>query len=74
MISSIVRHVAEKTNTPMETLYQQIGWPLNKKYGNALDAVKMSITYVTLPFPPFYPLFKPLFEIALFIPFPTLKS
>ena len=44
MVASIMRHVAEKTKTPMEELYQTIGWPLNKKYGNALDAFKMSIT------------------------------
>ncbi|KAA6414138.1 MAG: eukaryotic translation initiation factor 2 subunit alpha [Lasallia pustulata] len=44
MVASIMRHVAEKTNTPMETLYQEIGWPLNKKYGHAVDAFKLSIT------------------------------
>lgn len=36
MVASIMRHVAEKTKTPMETLYQEIGWPLNKKYGHAV--------------------------------------
>ena len=46
MVASIMRHVAEKTRTPMETLYQSIGWPLNKKYGHAVDAFKLSITYV----------------------------
>lgn len=40
-----MRHVAEKTRTPMETLYAEIGWPLNKKYGHAVDAFKLSITY-----------------------------
>jgi translation initiation factor 2 subunit 1 len=50
MVASIMRHVAEKTKTPMEELYSHIGWPLNKKYGNALDAFKMSITYVSLIF------------------------
>ncbi|KAJ9636878.1 hypothetical protein H2199_007872 [Coniosporium tulheliwenetii] len=44
MVHSIMRHVAEKTNTPIETLYQNIGWPLNKKYGHAVDAFKLSIT------------------------------
>lgn len=39
-----MRHVAEKTKTPMETLYTSIGWPLNKKYGHAVDAFKLSIT------------------------------
>ncbi len=45
MVASIMRHVAEKTRTPMETLYAEIGWPLNKKYGHAVDAFKLSITY-----------------------------
>lgn len=45
MVASIMRHVAEKTRTPMETLYSDIGWPLNKKYGHAVDAFKLSITY-----------------------------
>ncbi|KAF1811607.1 putative translation initiation factor 2 alpha subunit [Eremomyces bilateralis CBS 781.70] len=44
MVHSIMRHVAEKTNTPIEELYQGFGWPLNKKYGHALDAFKISIT------------------------------
>jgi translation initiation factor 2 subunit 1 len=44
MVHSIMRHVAEKTNTPIETLYQSIGWPLNKRYGHSLDAFKLSIT------------------------------
>ena len=44
MVASIMRHVAEATKTPMEELYSSFGWPLNKKYGNALDAFKMSIT------------------------------
>ena len=43
-----MRHVAEKTRTPMETLYQEIGWPLNKRYGHAVDAFKLSITYSSL--------------------------
>lgn len=46
MVASIMRHVAGKTRTPMEELYQTIGWPLNKKYGHAVDAFKLSITYV----------------------------
>lgn len=44
MVHSIMRHVAEKTNTPIEELYQSIGWPLNKKYGHSIDAFKLSIT------------------------------
>ena len=43
-VHSIMRHVAEKTKTPIETLYRDIGWPLNKKYQHANDAFKLSIT------------------------------
>jgi translation initiation factor 2 alpha subunit (eIF-2alpha) len=32
---------AEKTSTPIEELYSSIGWPLNKKYGHAVDAFKL---------------------------------
>lgn len=44
----IMRHVAEKTQTPIETLYESIAWPLNRKFGHAIDAFKLSITYVSL--------------------------
>jgi translation initiation factor 2 subunit 1 len=43
-VHSIMRHVAEKTKTPLETLYQNVGWPLNRKYGHSYDAFKISIT------------------------------
>ena len=44
MVHSIMRHVAEKTGTPIEALYAHVGWPLNRKFGHALDAFKLSIT------------------------------
>ncbi|KAL7275069.1 hypothetical protein RUND412_002004 [Rhizina undulata] len=44
MVHSILRHVAEKTKEPIETLYEKIGWPLMKKYGHTVDAFKYSIT------------------------------
>ncbi|KAL2110890.1 hypothetical protein VUR80DRAFT_561 [Thermomyces stellatus] len=44
MVHSIMRHVAEKTNTPIEELYKSITWPLNKKYGHAIDAFRLAIT------------------------------
>jgi len=44
MVHSILRHVAEKVKEPIETLYESIGWPLQKKYGHAVDAFKYSIT------------------------------
>ncbi|KYK59211.1 eukaryotic translation initiation factor 2 alpha subunit [Drechmeria coniospora] len=40
----IMRHVAEKTQVPIETLYETIAWPLNRKFGHAIDAFKLSIT------------------------------
>jgi len=44
MVHSIMRHVAEKTEHGIEDLYEKIAWPLNKKYGHAVDAFKLSIT------------------------------
>ncbi|KAK9464384.1 eukaryotic translation initiation factor 2 alpha subunit-domain-containing protein [Lipomyces arxii] len=43
-VHSILRHVAEKNNIPLEQLYQTIGWPLYKKYGHAYDGFKIAIT------------------------------
>ncbi|KAJ5135069.1 uncharacterized protein N7515_004347 [Penicillium bovifimosum] len=43
-VHSIMRHVAEATQTPIETLYETISWPLNQKYGHSHDAFKISIT------------------------------
>ncbi|CAL5867876.1 uncharacterized protein PFLUO_LOCUS2097 [Penicillium psychrofluorescens] len=43
-VHSIMRHVAEASQVPLETLYQQISWPLNRKYGHSHDAFKRSIT------------------------------
>lgn len=45
---SIMRHVAEKTQVPIEQLYETIAWPLNRKYGHSIDAFKLSITWVAL--------------------------
>ncbi|CAG8532595.1 16234_t:CDS:2, partial [Acaulospora colombiana] len=43
-VHSIMRHVAEKQNMVLEDLYNQIGWPLYKKYGHAYEAFKLAIT------------------------------
>jgi translation initiation factor 2 subunit 1 len=43
-VNSIMRHVAAQTQISLEELYAAIAWPLNKKYGHAYDAFKMSIT------------------------------
>ncbi|CAN3365842.1 eukaryotic translation initiation factor 2 subunit alpha [Diutina catenulata] len=42
-VHSILRHCAEKFGLPLEELYRTIGWPLNRKYGHAYDAFKLSI-------------------------------
>jgi translation initiation factor 2 subunit 1 len=43
-----MRHVAGQTQIPLETIYEAVAWPLNKKYGHAYDAFKMSITDSTV--------------------------
>ncbi|KAI9296727.1 hypothetical protein K502DRAFT_323652 [Neoconidiobolus thromboides FSU 785] len=43
-VHSIMRHVAEKKSIDLESLYQQFGWPLYKKYGHAYDAFRLAIT------------------------------
>ena len=43
-----MRHVAERTNVPLEELYTLIGWPLYRKYGHAYDAFKIAISYYLL--------------------------
>lgn len=42
-VHSILRHVAEKHDMELETLYQQVGWPLYRKFGHAFDAFKMAL-------------------------------
>lgn len=44
LVHSILRHVSEKTTVPIHDLYSAVGWPLNKRYGHAVDAFKLSIT------------------------------
>lgn len=38
-----MRHVAEKANVDLETIYQHIAWPLYKKYGHCYDAFKIAV-------------------------------
>ncbi|CEP18912.1 hypothetical protein [Parasitella parasitica] len=42
-VHSILRHVAEKNDMPLQELYESVGWPLYKKFGHAYDAFKMAI-------------------------------
>lgn len=37
----------------LEQLYEQVGWPLGKKYGHPYDAFKLALTYVIRFFPSF---------------------
>lgn len=44
-VHSVMRHVAETIQgRTLEELYQQIGWPLYRKYGHAYDAFKIALT------------------------------
>lgn len=43
-VHSILRHVAEKHDMELEKLYQQIGWPLYRKFGHAFEAFKLALT------------------------------
>ncbi|KNE58547.1 hypothetical protein AMAG_04113 [Allomyces macrogynus ATCC 38327] len=42
-VHSIMRHVAEKCDVPLNELYEQFGWPLYKKFGHAYEAFKLAI-------------------------------
>jgi len=43
-VHSIMRYVAEKQGINLEVLYQNMGWPLYRKFGHAYDAFKLAIT------------------------------
>ncbi len=43
-VHSVLRYIAEQMHTPLESLYQSVGWPLYRKYGHAYDAFKLAIT------------------------------
>src|SRR3569833_4596480 len=45
MVHSIMRHVAEATQTPILTFFVFFGWPLFLSYGHAIDADKLSISF-----------------------------
>ena len=45
-VHSVLRHVAEVKKLRLETLYEQIGWPLYRKYRHAYDAFKMALNDV----------------------------
>lgn len=43
-VHSIMRHLAETVDEDLETMYTQIGWPLYRKFGHALDAFKLAMS------------------------------
>lgn len=43
-VHSILRHVAEKHDMELETLYQHVGWPLYRTFGHAFEAFKMALS------------------------------
>jgi translation initiation factor 2 subunit 1 len=47
-VDSIITQVAKKCECDAEKLYENIVWPLGKKYGHAHDAFKLAVTYVML--------------------------
>ena len=43
-VHSIMRNVAEKVDLPIEQVYQEVAWPLYKKYGHAYEGFRLSIS------------------------------
>nr|WCZ58756.1 eukaryotic translation initiation factor 2 subunit 1/alpha [Seculamonas ecuadoriensis] len=43
MVHSILKNVAKLCEVKLETLYETLVWPLNRKYGNAHDALKRAV-------------------------------
>lgn len=42
-VHSILRHISNRLQTPMASLYKRIAWPLSRKYGHAYDAFQMAV-------------------------------
>jgi translation initiation factor 2 subunit 1 len=43
-VHRVLRQVAEQKGMVLKTLYQQVGWPLYKKYGHCYDAFRLVLT------------------------------
>jgi len=52
----------------LEKLYEQIAWPLGRKYGNMFDAFKLALTQVFLP--PLLLALQPSLTLYLLLLFP----
>lgn len=48
MVHSIMRHVSETEGVQLDYLYEQLGWPLYKKYGHAYGAFQQIVTDPTV--------------------------
>ncbi|KAG0591651.1 hypothetical protein KC19_1G190700 [Ceratodon purpureus] len=44
LVHSIMRHVADTMDADLEDLYQNVAWPLYRKYGHAFEAFKLIVT------------------------------
>lgn len=42
-VQSILRRVAEELNTDLEVVYEKVGWPLQRKFGHAYDALRLAL-------------------------------
>ena len=42
-VHSIIRTVAEKSGETMESIYEQVGWPLYEEHGHGYDALQMAV-------------------------------
>ena len=51
-VDSILTQVAKRRNVPTESLYEQVAWPLQRKYGHAYEAFKLSIQEPDVVFGP----------------------
>ena len=47
-VHNIMSHASTRTDFPIEQLYEQLCWPLDKKYGHCYDAFRLSISCVLL--------------------------
>ncbi len=43
-VHNIMAQAAQRCQYPIEKLYEEICWPLDKRFGHAFDAFKLSIT------------------------------
>jgi translation initiation factor 2 subunit 1 len=42
-VHSIVKNTSDKAGISMQSLYEQVAWPLYAEYGHAYDAFQMAV-------------------------------